>query len=167
MFPKITRQFPISSGPDINPFKCANINFKPFLLLSRNYNFRLELWVTIFFYNNICTYIKGVWKETWPLKKMYVSCTDPSCHKWFHDFLLVRQNSFNTAYPMNYQNKPCWQLRSVHKIHIHIEATTPLSLLFEMFYKNARKLTKLLWNLLSLSCLSTWVPVLFPDGFLT
>ena len=29
-----------------------------------------------------------------------------SCHNWFPDFLLVRQNSFNTAYPMNCQNKP-------------------------------------------------------------
>ena len=45
-------------------------------------------------------------KETWPLKKMYVFCTDPSCHKWFPDYLLVKQYSFITAYPMNCQNKP-------------------------------------------------------------
>ena len=54
-------------------------------------------------------------KETWPLKKIYISCTDPSCHNWFPDFLLVRQNSFTTAYPMNCQNKLVRQLGSVHK----------------------------------------------------
>ena len=47
-----------------------------------------------------------VLKETWPLKKMYVSSTDPSCQNWFPDFLLVTQNSFTTAYPMNCQNNP-------------------------------------------------------------
>ena len=52
---------------------------------------------------NICKYNL---KETWPLKKMYVFCTDPSCHNWIPDFLLVKQNSFNTAYLMNFQNKP-------------------------------------------------------------
>ena len=67
-------------------------------------------------------------KETWPLKKMYISCTDPSCHNWFPDFLLVTQNSFTTAYPMNCQNKLVWQLGSVHKIHVHLEATSPLLL---------------------------------------
>ena len=36
-------------------------------------------------------------KEMWPLKKMYVSCTDLSCHNWFPDFLLLRQNSFTIA----------------------------------------------------------------------
>ena len=68
-------------------------------------------------------------KETWPFKKMYISCTDPSCHNWFTNFLLVRQNSFTTAYPMNCQNKLVWQLGSVHKIHIYLEATSPLILL--------------------------------------
>ena len=63
----------------------------------------------------------------WPLKKMYISCTDPSCHNWFPDFLVVRQNSFTTAYPMNCQNKLVWQLGSVHKIHIHLEATSPFN----------------------------------------
>ena len=43
-------------------------------------------------------------KETWHLKKMYDSCTDPSYHNWLPDFLLVRQNSF-TTYPINCQNK--------------------------------------------------------------
>ena len=61
----------------------------------------------------------------WPLKKIYISCTGPSCHNWFTDFLLVRQNSFTTAYPMNCQNKLVWQLGSVHKIHFHLEATSP------------------------------------------
>ena len=56
---------------------------------------------------------------------MYISCTDPSCHNWVPDFLLVRQNSFTAAYPMNWQNKLVWQLGSVHKIHIHLEATSP------------------------------------------
>ena len=51
-----------------------------------------------FFYKSI--------KETWPLKKMLIFCTDPSCHKWFPDFLLVNQNSFTAAYPINCQNKP-------------------------------------------------------------
>ena len=39
-------------------------------------------------------------------QEMYVSCTDPSCHNWFPDFLLVTQNSFTTAYPLNCQSKP-------------------------------------------------------------
>ena len=64
-------------------------------------------------------------KETWPLKKMYISCTDSSCHNWFPDFLLVRQNSFTTAHPMNCQNKLVWQLGFVHKINIHLEAMSP------------------------------------------
>ena len=54
-----------------------------------------------------------------PLKKMYISCTGPSCHNWFPDFLLVRKNSFTTAYPMNCQNKLDWHLGSVYKMHIH------------------------------------------------
>ena len=57
---------------------------------------------------------------------MYISCTDLSCHNWFPDFQLVRQNSFTTAYPMNCQHKLVWQLGFVHKIHIHLEATSPL-----------------------------------------
>ena len=69
--------------------------------------------------------MKWALKETWPLKKMYISCTNPSCHNWFPDFLLVRQNSFATAYPMNYQNKLVWQFGSVHKINIYLEATSP------------------------------------------
>ena len=68
----------------------------------------------------------------WPHKKMYISCTDPSCHNWFPDFLLVRQNSFSAAYPMSCQNKLVWQLVSVHKIHIHLEATSP----FYYYYVN-------------------------------
>ena len=50
-------------------------------------------------------YSSFVGKETWPLKKMYISCTDPSCHIWFPDFLLVKQNSFSTA-TLICQNKP-------------------------------------------------------------
>ena len=64
-------------------------------------------------------------KETWPLKKMYISCTGPSCLNCFPDFLLVKQNSFTTACPMNCQNKLVWHLGSIHKIHIHLEATSP------------------------------------------
>ena len=63
--------------------------------------------------------------KLWPLKKMYISCTEPSCHNWLPDFQLVRRNSFTTAYPMNCQHKLVWQLGSVHKIHIHLEATSP------------------------------------------
>ena len=40
------------------------------------------------------------------LRKMYISCTGPSFHNLFSDFLLVKQNSFTTAFPMNCQNKP-------------------------------------------------------------
>ena len=69
---------------------------------------------------------KKIAKATLPLKKMYISCTDPSCNNWFPDFLLVRQNSFTTGYPMNFQKKLVWQLGSVHKINIHLEATFPL-----------------------------------------
>jgi len=76
-------------------------------------------------FNTFGTYLK----ETWPLKKMYVSYTGPSCHNWFPDFLLVRQNSFTPASPQLIQwtvriNR-FWQLGSVHKIHIHLEATSP------------------------------------------
>ena len=39
---------------------------------------------------------------------------------------IFKKNSFTTAYPMNCQNKLVWQLGSVHKIHIHLEATSPL-----------------------------------------
>jgi len=80
---------------------------------------------------------KSVLKETWPLKKMYILCTDPSCHNWFPDFLLVRQNSFTTVYPINCQIKLVWQLGSVHRINIHLEATSPLK----------KKLNS--WNLLA------------------
>ena len=68
-----------------------------------------------------CLECKDFLKETWPLKKMYILCTDPSYHNLFSDFLLVRQNSFTTVYPMNCQNK----LGSVHKMHIYLEATSP------------------------------------------
>ena len=44
------------------------------------------------------------------LSKMYIFCTDSSCQNWFPDFLLVKQNSFTTAYPMNQQNKPVLML---------------------------------------------------------
>ena len=48
-----------------------------------------------FIWNDLEIFEKTVFtKETWPLKKMYISCTGPSCHKWFPDFLLVKQNSF-------------------------------------------------------------------------
>ena len=79
--------------------------------------------------------------ETWPLKKMYISCTDPSCHNWFPDFLLVRHNSFTTAYPMNCQNKLVSHLGSVHKINIHLEATSPLEKLHKL--QKLQKLQKL------------------------
>ena len=49
---------------------------------------------------------KLVLKETWPLKKIHISCTGPSCQNWLPDFLLVKQNSFTTVYPMTCQNKP-------------------------------------------------------------
>ena len=61
----------------------------------------------------------------WPLKKMYISYIDPSCHNWFPDFLLVRQNSLSNER----QNKLVWQLGSVQKIHLHLEATSPLNII--------------------------------------
>ena len=48
---------------------------------------------------------------------MYISCTDPSCHNWFPEL-----------------HKLVWQLGSVHKIHIHLEATSPLKKINKQFY---------------------------------
>ena len=82
---------------------------------------------------------------------MYISCTEPSCHNGLPDFQLVRRNSFTTAYPMNCQHKLVWQLGSVHKIHIHLEATSPFNLflnLQSMFLKVQMK-----WMLIHLPCL--------------
>ena len=92
------------------------------LFASRYLHLSFEIF--LFFLSSRCTdtmlsAIKTRTKETWPLKKVYILCTDPS----FPDFLLVRQNSFTTAYPMNCPNKLVWQLGSVHKIHVHLEAT--------------------------------------------
>ena len=73
----------------------------------------------VYIFHDLSLHLAILAKEMWPLKKMYISCTDPSCHNWFPDFLLVRQNSFTIAYPMSCQNKLVWQLGSVHEIHIH------------------------------------------------
>ena len=84
--------------------------------------------------------MKIMLKETWLLRKMYISCTDQRCHNWFPDFLLVRQNSFTTAYPMNCQNKLVWQLGSVHKIHSHLESTSPFQTCRSIFWPSILKM---------------------------
>ena len=83
---------------------------------------------------------------------MYISCTDPSCHNWFLDFLLVRQNSFTTAYPMNSQNKLVWQLGSVHKIHIYLEATSPLIIILNITFVDIYSGPSTLPSILDLKC---------------
>ena len=116
-----------------------------------SHHFFLAL-IPIFF----CMAFFPLTKETWPLKKMYVSCTDPSCHNQFPDFLLVRQNSFATAYPMNYQNKLVWQLGSVHKINLHISLwKTILSKMLILCPPKVHKAapgSPIFWNVKSFHC---------------
>jgi hypothetical protein len=38
------------------------------------------------------------------LKMNIFYCTNSSCQIWFQNFLLVKQNNFTPAYPMNWQN---------------------------------------------------------------
>ena len=78
---------------------------------------------------------------------MYISCTDPSFHNWFPDFLLVRQNSFTTAYPINCQNKLVWQLGSVHKKHIHLEASSPFTGILQRHFWFGSELTECKYHL--------------------
>ena len=87
--------------------------------------------------------------KTWPLKKMYISCTGPSCLNWFPDFLLVKQNSFTQFIQWTVRINRFWQLGSVHKIHIRLEATSPFEfshglIQLEDFYR-------LNWSLVSFS----------------
>jgi hypothetical protein len=51
-----------------------------------------------------------LFKENWPLKKMYISCAGPSCHNWFPDFLLVKQNSFTQFIQWTVGINRFWQL---------------------------------------------------------
>ena len=66
---------------------------------------------------------------------MNISCTDPSCHYWFPDFLLVKQNASPQLIQWTVKINQFWQLGSVHKAHIHLEATSPLRF-FSPFFLN-------------------------------
>ena len=57
---------------------------------------------------------------------MCIFCTDLSCHKWFPDFFWSRAASPQLIQRTVRINRFC-KLGSVHKIHINLEATSPLN----------------------------------------